>query len=215
MKAFWHKKENNKQLLLIFNGWGFDNNIFSNIDVPSYDIVSLYDYSDIDTNQFSFTKNYCVTVLAWSYGVFIADFYSQYLHNVEKAIAVNGTTTPIHNEKGIPENIFLATMNTFSEKSRNKFYLRIAGGLTKLNEIKEQLPQRDAENQLLELKSLYTLSTNRMDTTKSISWDKAVVCLSDKIFPPNNMLNAWGAKATTCEGEHLPDFCAVINEYVI
>ncbi|MDH6534001.1 biotin synthesis protein BioG [Parabacteroides sp. PM5-20] len=214
MTVYWHKKENNTKLLLLFNGWGFDSRIFSDIDLPGYDCVSVCDYSQIDPLQFVFTQDYPeVKVLAWSYGVFIANMYAQYLQPVQKAVAVNGTTTPINDEKGIPENIFKATIHSFSEKSKNKFYLRIAGGATNFQEIKEKLPMRDIESQLSELKALQLLSTREQG--KGLLWDAAIVSSNDKIFPADNMLHAWGEKAIRKEGEHYTDFSAIIKEYIL
>jgi biotin synthesis protein BioG len=210
MKVFWHKNGDNKQLLLLFNGWGFDWKTFRKIDLPCHDVASVYDYTDIEPNQFAFTKLYAgVKVVAWSYGVFIADFYSDCISNVSKAIAINGSTTPIDDNKGISPKIFLATMLSFNLGNREKFYLRIAGGLSAYKQIANNLPDRDVENQLAELKSLYKLS---METRQnSLKWDAAIVSAQDKIFPLAKMKNAWGNKAITIEGEHYPDFETLIT----
>ncbi|MDR3246476.1 MAG: DUF452 family protein [Prevotellaceae bacterium] len=201
MKIFWHKKEKNTRLLLLFNGWGFDRKVFQDADLPGHDIASVYDYTEINPEQFSFTRLYPeVTIIAWSYGVFVADFFSENIFNVQKAVAVNGSTTPIDDNKGIPVKIFLATMQSFNEKTREKFYIRIAGGLTAYKQIAEILPDRSVENQLNELKSLYKLSLK--ERTNGLNWDFAIVSTQDKIFPLENMKNAWGDKALTIENEH-------------
>jgi hypothetical protein len=205
MKVFWHKNEAHKQLLLLFNGWGFDWKTFREIDVPLHDIVSVCDYTDIEPKQFEFTKLYAeVKVVAWSYGVFIADFYADCISNVTKTMAINGSTTPIDDSKGIPAKIFLATMQSFNAGTREKFYLRIAGGLSAYKQIADNLPDRDVENQLAELKSLYQLSLQPRQN--GLKWDVAIVSTQDKIFPLANMKNAWGDKAVIVEGEHYPDF---------
>jgi hypothetical protein len=213
MKVFWHKNENNKQLLLLFNGWGFDWKTFRKTELPCHDIASVYDYTEVEPKQFEFTKLYAgVKVVAWSYGVFIADFYSDCIANVTKAIAVNGSTTPIDDIKGIPPKIFLATMQSFNTENREKFYLRIAGGLSAYKQIADNLPDRTVENQLAELKSLYKLS---LETKQNgLNWNVAIVSTRDKIFPLINMKNAWDNKAVTLEGEHYPDFEKIYDEYV-
>jgi hypothetical protein len=213
MKVFWHKKEDNEQLVLLFNGWGFDWKIFQDTDIPCHDIVSIYDYTDIKPEQFGFTKLYSgVKVVAWSYGVFVADFYSEFIFNVEKAIAINGSTTPIDDNKGIPLKIFLATMESFNVKNREKFYLRIAGGLSAYKQIVNKLPDREIDSQLAELKSLYRLSLK--DRTNGLKWDIAIISTFDKIFPFANMKNAWGEKAVVVENEHYPDFNELLKEYI-
>jgi biotin synthesis protein BioG len=205
MIVFWHKSEANKQLLLLFNGWGFDWKTFSDIDVPNHDIASVYDYTDIKPEQFEFTKLYPeVKVMAWSYGVFVADFFSDCIFNVTKAIAINGSTTPIDDKKGIPVKIFLATMQSFNADSREKFYLRITGGRSGYIHIADKLPDRSVENQLIELNYLYQLSlkTNQ----NGLKWDFAIISFHDKIFPFENMKNAWADRAVTVDGEHYPNF---------
>ncbi|MDR2287137.1 MAG: DUF452 family protein [Prevotellaceae bacterium] len=205
MKVFWHKKEENRQLAILFNGWGFDWKIFQDVDIPDHDIVSVYDYTNIEPEQLGFTKLYPeVKVVAWSYGVFVADFYSDAIFNVTKATAINGSTTPIDNNKGIPVKIFLATMQSFNAANREKFYLRIAGGLSAYKQLAGKLPDRKIENQLAELKSLYKLSLQNREN--SLKWDVAIISTRDKIFPFANMKNAWGDKAITVENEHYPDF---------
>jgi biotin synthesis protein BioG len=205
MKVFWHKNDGNKQLLLLFNGWGFDWKVFRETCFPCHDIVSVYDYTDVEPQQFEFTKLYSeVKVAAWSYGVFVADFYADFLFNVKKATAINGSTTPIDDNKGIPVKIFLATMQSFNADNREKFYLRIAGGLSAYRQITEILPDREVENQLAELKSLHQMSL--ITKTNGLNWNIALISTRDKIFPLANMKNAWGDKTVIIEGEHYPDF---------
>jgi biotin synthesis protein BioG len=212
MKVFWHKKEGNKQLLLLFNGWGFDQKIFCGINISCHDIVSVYEYMDIEPEHFEFTKLYPeVKVMAWSYGVFIADFYADYIYNLKTAFAINGSTTPVNDCKGIPIKIFRATIQSFNVENREKFYLRIAGGLSAYKLIAEILPDRDCENQLDELNALYKLSLK--NKKNALNWDIAVISTRDKIFPLANMINAWGDRAITVVGEHLPDFGALIETY--
>jgi hypothetical protein len=211
MKVFWHKKEGNRQLLLLFNGWGFDPKVFCETDIHLHDTVSVYDYTDIDPEQFGFTKPYSkVKIIAWSYGVFVADFYSESIFNVTKAVAINGSITPIDDNKGIPVKIFLATMRSFNAENREKFYLRITGGLSAYKQIAAKLPDRNVENQLAELKSLYELSLKNREN--SLKWDTAVISTRDKIFPYENMKNAWNDMAMTVEGEHYPDFEDILQK---
>jgi hypothetical protein len=213
MKVFWHKNENSKQLLLLFNGWGFDWKMFRDTNIPRHDIVSVCDYTDIEPEQFEFTKLYPeVTVAAWSYGICVADFYADCIFNVKKAIAINGSTTPVDDNKGIPVKIFLATMQSFNAVTREKFYLRIAGGLSAYKQIADKLPGRDAGNQLAELKSLYNLSLKTKEN--GLKWDVAIISTQDKIFPLANMKNAWGDKAVIVEGEHYPDFILTFARFL-
>jgi biotin synthesis protein BioG len=213
MKVLWHKKEGNRQLLLLFNGWGFDGKVFGEIDFPDCDMVSVYDYADIAPEQFDFTKLYPeVWIAAWSYGVFVAGFFSEYIFNVKKTMAINGSATPVDDDKGIPVNIFLATMQSFNAANRDKFYLRMAGGLSAYKCIADKLPDRDVENQLAELKSLYNLSLEKK--MPNMDWDIVVISTHDRIFPLVNMKNAWDNKAIFLDGEHFPDFKDLLEKFM-
>ncbi|MDR1896700.1 MAG: DUF452 family protein [Prevotellaceae bacterium] len=214
MTVFWHKKQNSRQLLLLFNGWGFDQKIFQDVELNGCDTVSVYDYAAINPDDFNFTRLYPEVLLAaWSYGVFVADLYSENIFNLKKAIAVNGSTTPINNLTGIPVNIFLATMQSFNAKNREKFYIRTAGGLTAYKQLSGKLPERTVENQLNELQELYKLSL-KTHKNNGINWQIAIVSEQDKIFPIENMKHAWGDKATVTAGEHYRDFDRIINFYL-
>jgi hypothetical protein len=205
MKVFWHKKEGNKRLLFLFNGWGFDPKIFQDTVLPCHDVVSVYDYSDTDPMQFDFTKSYVeVKIMAWSYGVFVADFFSDFIFNLRKAVAVNGSTTPVDDEKGIPVKIFLATMNSFNVVNREKFYIRLVGGLSAYKLFAGKLPDRSLDNQLDELKFLYHLSAK--NRSGGLKWNIAVISTHDRIFPLANMKRAWGDRAMIVDKEHYPDF---------
>ena len=206
MKIFWHKKENNRDILVIFNGWGFDSKIFQEIECDGHDIVSLYDYSELETKYLDFTRQYYnVKILAWSFGVFVADFYAAHISNLTMAVAVNGSVFPVDDRRGIPEKIFLATLNSFNETNREKFYLRIAGGMSAYKRFAKFMPDRDSANQIAELHVLYQLALQK--SAGGLKWNLAIVSENDRIFPVENLVNAWqetGVKTLKIKSEHIP-----------
>ncbi|MDR0560634.1 MAG: malonyl-ACP O-methyltransferase BioC [Prevotellaceae bacterium] len=206
MKVFWHKKDGNRHILLIFNGWSFDCGIFGEVDFPEHDIVSFYDYSDIRTEQFDFTQSYeNVKLIAWSYGVFVADVYAANIYNLKTAVAINGSILPVDDKKGIPERIFLATLQSFNEKNREKFYIRAAGNISAYKNMLNLLPSRSIDNQIAELKSLYCLSSKKRQN--GLKWNLAIISENDKIFPSENLKNAWSEANVpiySIDSEHIP-----------
>ncbi|MDR2425086.1 MAG: malonyl-ACP O-methyltransferase BioC [Prevotellaceae bacterium] len=214
MKIFWHKKEKNRQILVIFNGWGFDAKMFREIECNGHDIVSLYDYSELEFKQLDFVGKYdVVKILAWSFGVFVADFYAAHIANLAVAVAVNGSVSPVDNSRGIPEKIFLATLNSFNETNREKFYLRIAGGLSAYKRFAKFMPDRNSANQSAELHVLYQLALQKQ--TEGLKWNLAIVSENDKIFPLENLVNAWlekGVKTLTIKSEHIPFADGTLSE---
>jgi hypothetical protein len=207
MKVFWHKNENSPQLLLLFNGWGFDPAIFGGVCAEGSDIVSVYDYRTILPEQFDFTRSRSAgtIVAAWSFGVLAADRFAAHIGNVTKAIAVNGSTNPIDDAEGIPRAVFLATLQSFNARNREKFYLRAAGGASALKRMSAKLPDREVAEQRAELEALAELSKTPREG-EGLPWDYAVISTGDKIFPVASLRNAWGAKARERDGEHCPDF---------
>src|SRR5690554_4753505 len=129
MKYKWLHKSQNSSCILFFNGWGMDEHAVSHLNSEGFDVCMMYDFNPLEQipNIFdSYTKLYLV---AWSLGVYAAGFalYNSPLH-FEKKIAINGTGEPIDDRYGIPEQIFTTTLNTWNEKNRERFNIRMCGG---------------------------------------------------------------------------------------
>lgn len=215
MKPYWTKKENNGSLLLIFNGWGCDENIIQGIDISEYDILILSDYTELDIDLKSLTAPYSVIkVIAWSFGVYVANLYLQELPRVVYALAVNGTIHPIDDNVGIPSSLFQATLDHYDERFRVKFFRRMMGGNKRLEELAQLLPQRSTEEQRIELFE-YQQRVEKAQNTICYKWDKIVIGNNDLIFPPSNLINAWKRFDYDCvEAAHFIPFQKLINQYL-
>lgn len=215
MILYWHKKENKDNLLLIFNGWGCDNNIISGLEKDEYDILLIYNYTTVEPEKLECTKNYVkVDIIAWSFGVLVADICLRAITNVDKLIAVNGTLKPVHDEEGIPCVIFRKTLEDFNETAKKKFFIRIMGGMIQYNRNERFLPKRTTEDQLFELKALEVLSCREYKKSGKI-WTICIMSEEDKIFPYKNMKTAWPEIAQTTRGNHFPEFQQLVNTYII
>lgn len=213
MKLYWHKRKNNNKLILLFNGWGCDENIVSGIDKAGYDLLLVYDYTTVEPEKLQCTEAYQqVDVIAWSFGVPVANDCLETIPNIGKRIAVNGTLRPIDDEYGIPTAIFQKTLQGYNDQARRKFFIRIMGGISQYAINECYLPQRTTESQLQELKALAARAGKPHH--KDNKWDIAVISLEDKIFPSTNMRNAWGAIACLIEGDHFVSFQQLINDYL-
>lgn len=217
MKSCWIKKEGNKNLILMFGGWACDEDMFKHIEFNGYDMLSFFDYSDDLTSvKIDDYNNYDkVTILAWSFGVWVADFlYSKnILPNISHAYALNGTLKPINDKYGIKEKSFMLTVKGLERVGLSKFYERICSDMP-INVCK-----RDIKIQISELKNLQLLSTVSYGST--LKWDGALVGGRDTIFPAENIENFWidrGVKVVINENiEHYP-FCVkgveIINNFL-
>ena len=214
MKLYWHTQKNNTRLILIFNGWGFDHRILNSLLVQQTDALLIYDYTIIDKEALLSLPDYeQVDLLAWSFGVFVANECASVLPTLKQCVAVNGTLTPVHDKYGIPPNIFYTTMHNYNEENKKRFAMRIAGGNTAYKVIQEQLPLRNAKEQLIELAALE--KRFHFHSKNILSWTKAVLSENDRVFPFSNMVSAWekidNVLITPIQGNHYIDFNLLVE----
>lgn len=215
--------ERNQRLILFFAGWGADYGMFSSLRRNGYDILLVYDYTTdaIDTGIFAGYDE--IVIAAWSMGVFYADrFVKQHGSSlpITKMVAVNGTLTPIDSTHGIPEAIFLKTMRLPDRRSVDKFFMRICGGASAMKQMLASAPERSVDDLRQELESIYHKVNSEGNTDRDNSrWDEIFISESDLIFPPSNMLNAWGEgdrRVTILKGKaHLIDFQSLIDRVFV
>lgn len=202
MQTSFLQNNNSSRLLLIFSGWSTDESLFGNIICPGYDIAVVSNYSTIE--EISLPKEYReVVVMAWSLGVKAAELSVKKLP-VTLSIAVNGTSFPADNDRGIPFEIYRKTAENLNECNLLKFHKRMG-----------------ADGKIPASRSIESLKNELINFPSSqpsvFRWDRAIISSNDKIFPAQNQRNAWANKAeiTEISGNHLPDFQKIINRFVI
>lgn len=181
-----------KRLIMFFTGWGMDELPFNSLFKPGYDILLVYDYSD-DSIDISRLRHYDeICVLAWSLGVWHADRFISANPQLPftRCIAVNGTLNPVDDNEGIPERIYDLTSALPNTVALQKFYRRICGSQSAMEQLMPVLPKReidDLRNELVvirqRLKDCHTTDTSR--------WDEIYLSDSDLIFPLQNMKKGW------------------------
>lgn len=214
MNLYWHKHANNRSLLLVFNGWGCDENILSGVDKDNHDILLLSDYTDFNNSFIKEIQSYkSVQIIAWSFGVSIANHLLPLIPQVSYSLAVNGTIHPIDNEKGIPHQSYYATLNNLSEHSRDKFFRRMMGGKNNVDLYNKFLPKRTIESQTKELKQF--IKWNSLNEFINPKWSKIVIGAKDNIFPPANIMKAWtNCQVDLIEEYHFIPFQKLIESYL-
>ncbi len=233
MDKLFLRHDNSHSLLIIFLGWGFPPESFAGINKPGFNILLLSRYrglsgSDIDREiaetirtEWKDYERDCgeVIVIGWSFGVKAASaFLASTKIPVTLCMAVNGTEHHIDDSRGIPYSIFNGTLNGLSENSFAKFRLRSAGSrdlLAKLD-AKASTVTIDIEDLRDELRWFASMSTSTSDICRSI-WDKIIVGMDDRIFPPENQITSWeGHDIFTIKGmPHVPDFQWLIETFII
>lgn len=193
MEQRFIKKENNPRLLLFFAGWGSDEHLFSRSVEDGYDYLLCFDYRTLDFD-YSLLDGYReIRLLAWSMGVWVA---GQVLtgkdYPWQMRLAVGGTPFPIDDRKGIPEAIFRATLENFSDAALVRFRRRICGTAEQVKEFLSHAPYRPVPELHEELQALEQYVRR---PSAPFVWDKAIIGTDDKIFPPANQREAWRGTA--------------------
>ena len=217
MKLSWLIHKKHKHLLLIFNGWGFDEHAWVDLHAPAQtDVLLISDYTTLDNaDTLQYTEDYvAVSVLAWSFGVYAAQLCSRHIHHARHCVAVNGTLHPVHDTFGIPAAVFNATLSGYNDTSRDKFMQRVAGSAAALQARIQALPRRSTASQLAELQALAGYF-HQPPPAQGLHWRQAIVARRDRIFPPANMHAAWqrqGVVVSGIDSGHWPDFNAIVRQ---
>lgn len=204
------------RLILVYAGWGMDWRPFAGLKHPSYDIIVVWDYTELTFDWSKFFRYDEICLIAWSMGVFAA---SLTIHEIEPRItmriAVNGTLHPIDDHRGIPPAIWHGTHNALSPSTWWKFQRRMCTSAAQYSEFAAVAPHRTIQSLRDEL---YALETHTIFHVEQVEdWDMAIVGMRDGIFPAANQLNAWRGLTTvrTLDTGHLPDFGQIITRLVI
>lgn len=205
MQFYWLNKQNNKDLIIFFAGWSFDETPFKFLDCGDCDVVIIYDYNSIELPKIDFSNYEKVNLLAWSMGVFVAYLLKEKLPDFIKKIAINGTVKPVDDDFGIPQKPFLLTLRHAKTGLEGKFYQNIFDKNEEYEKYTKTPVKRSIANRESELKSLYEkIKNTKIDYTKF--YDKALISANDKIIPTKNQINFWrnNAEIEMLESGHFP-----------
>lgn len=195
------------KLLLFFAGWGGEANLFRHYrPAAGCDYLLCYDYRSPAFDATLLEGYREIRLAAWSMGVWAA---SQVLAGrslpFAECTAINGTPTPIDDERGIPTAIFRGTLDTFSPATLTKFRRRMCGSTDGVKAFLSHRPCRSPEELHEELACIYRLVTTR--AALPFAWDKALIGSRDKIFPLQNQLAAWsGVPVEKYDEEHYSEY---------
>jgi len=197
MKTYIRRREKNNQLVVLFSGWGVDENFFTPLCSDEFDFILFYNYSADVALVLPEMKTYKkITLIGWSLGVWAAEYLLPKTGIIPTlTIAVNGTPVPADDKYGIPLKVFEGTLNHITEEHMEKFYFRVFGD-KKTNELNKNLvPNRTLKSLHDELRWLYNRMMER--TEAGFHWDYAVTSEIDRVFPANNVNSYWEKEKNT------------------
>jgi biotin synthesis protein BioG len=197
MKTYISRREKNKRLIVVYGGWGTDENVFIPLCKDDFDFILFYNYSADQAFVLPEMKTYeKVTVIGWSLGVWAAEYLAAATGiKPDITIAVNGTPIPADDKYGIPLSDFEATLNNISEENMEDFYIKMFGDKKTYRTNIDRVPVRPLKSLHDEMRWLY----NRIMEQKEpgFRWDYAVISSKDKIFPWKNLRGYWGKEQET------------------
>lgn len=197
MKTYIRRREKNDQLVVLYGGWGADENVFTPLCNDESDFILFYNYSADEALILPEMKTYKrIVVIGWSLGVWAAEFFSNKTGiKPDLSIAVNGTPIPADDQYGIPLKIFEGTLNNLSEKNMEKFYFRMFGDKKTYELNRDRIPHRTIKSLNDELRWLYNRIMEQYES--DFVWDYAVSSRTDRVFPHENVINYWKKETDT------------------
>ena len=190
MKCCQLNKQNNKNLIVFFAGWSFDEKPFGKLVCDGFDILFIYDYNELNLpKELENLQNYeHKYLLAWSMGVFVAYEFRKLFEDFDYKIAINGTITPVDNEFGIPVKMFELTLKHAATGLAGKFYQNVFKNSEEFEMYSKTLVRRTIENRVSELENLYNIIKMKDYKKAESFYDCAIVSDFDKIIPPKNQI---------------------------
>lgn len=176
----------------------------SHLTLPDQcDLLALYDYRDLeqsdDLADLPWNSYEAVTIVAWSLGVWAAEQVVPHwsiLPTKQRLIAVAGSPYPMHDQWGIPKQIFVGTLEGLTDENRQRFNRRMCGGkrYKQLYDILSERPTTELRDELQAVyDSLATPEASESTPHTRLAWDLAIIGERDQIFPAKNLSTLWKA----------------------
>lgn len=178
---FFHVNHDKTRLLIFFCGFYTDENCFCEFDNNTSDILYIYDYSDLNFEElsyFDFSPYVEINLIAYSYGVFVANEAKDYLPFIDKSIAISGTIYPIDENFGIKPKIFDLMLYAFNEDVIKNFKEKME--LNSNGIIKNA--KREIDNLKDELNNIKNYVQNN-EIKKHLEFDSVIITKKDRIIP--------------------------------
>jgi len=197
MKTYIRRREKNDHLVVLYGGWGTDENVFTPHCNDDFDFILFYNYSAEEALVLPEPKSYkSISLIGWSLGVWAAEYLSLKTGiKPDITIAVNGTPIPADDQYGIPLQVFEGILNNITEQNMEKFYLRMFGDKKTYQLNHDRIPRRSIKSLHDELRWLYNRIMEQKDP--GLRWDYAVSSKIDRVFPANNLSKYWEKESGT------------------
>jgi len=184
MQYKWLNRQNNKKIIVFFNGWGMDEKIVEHLTCSNFDVITFFDYRTLDEINLDFSVYEEKNLIAWSMGVYVCNYFYEKFKDFDSLIAINGTQKPIDDIYGIPVLIYNLTVENFNELSCSKFMKKISSNIN----------LKDYCSRNLEALKQELIAIRDLKVSNYLIFNKAILSTKDRIFPYKNMKNFWMEK---------------------
>lgn len=197
MQMKWlQKREGVREVLVIFSGWGIGPEAFAHLKTEA-DILWVSDYRDLSTDLPNLSGYEIRNLIAWSFGVASYVIWQESrVDPFDRKVALCGSMTPVDRDLGIPPVAMQKTIDTLSVTSFQIFLRRCYGRAVSYEPV--DIPALKDE----------LLAVQARDYSRAgLTWGKAVISRTDKIFPVKNLRTAWDSNATDVvetDAPHVP-----------
>lgn len=199
MKLQFIVHEQHPCLLIFFAGWACDATPFQQYRPKGMDYAVCYDYTtlSIDTHAIQGYKRY--VVIGWSMGVWASALIGKQWERQgiltpdnHIKIAFNGTPQAIDAEAGLPEELFMGTLQHLDPKNLQKFMRRMCGQSDAYKAFMQITPRRPLEEVRNELAQIANQYRQLLPQYPEIAWsstdfDETFVGTADRIYPVDNL----------------------------
>ena len=205
MKHYFIQRKNYPRLTLFFAGWGMDERPFVDDCPVESDLLICYDYRSTDFD-FTLLQGYEeIRLIGWSMGVWAASVVLQHIDlPIYESIALNGTMTPVDDNKGIPRTVFEKTLEGMNDVALEKFIRRMCLKRDKTEAFLAKRPTRPVAELKEELQRIEEQANSC--AVPAFKWKRAVIGRDDLIFIPVNQRNAWKDSGTEVTELDIPNY---------
>lgn len=193
MQFEWAKRDNNKNIIVVFGGWAVGFAPLAHLE-GDVDVLFVSDFRDIDADLPDLGAYENKSLVAFSFGVAgYAHWQAIHTDPFSFKVAINGTVTPVDRQSGIPPVIMQKTIDALDPNSLQVFLMRCFG---------EKQPFFDADIAALK-EELETVLQRGAAAT--IDFDKVIISDKDRIFLSANLKRAYQNRDVVCvPGPHIP-----------
>ena len=197
MQTIWLHRQQGKECLLFFSGWGMDEHPFAGLDCDNLDVCLVHDYREIQPIALDCLNGYeRVHLVAWSMGVWVAGrLLAAEPVNFASSTALGGTLSPIDPERGIPPERYGNLADTFGSQTLDDFYQAMFDDPADYRRFLAHRPQRGLHALAEELHAFRRAFWEHGEGADIFS--RKLITKRDRIYSARNQVRAWGKKQTS------------------